>query len=139
MMRPVLLALILLSVCPVGFAQNFRGGINGIVTDQAGALVAGSEVRVTNEETGVGYTTTTSTAGGYSFQDLPLGSYTITVNQSGFSTVKVAGVRVTAGQVYNLPVTLSVASTATSVEVSAAALALETTNTTLVSAVPSTV
>ena len=46
------------------------------------------------------------------------------------------GVRVTAGETYNLPVTLNVATTSASVEVSAAALAVETTNTTLVSAVP---
>src|SRR2546423_11340372 len=102
MSRTILLSVVFLTFCAIGLAQNFRGGINGIVTDQAGAVVAGSEVRVTNEETGVGYTTTTSTAGGYSFQDLPLGNYAITVSQSGFSTVKVAGVRVTAWQGYNL-------------------------------------
>src|SRR5712692_527231 len=139
MLRAALLTSIFVSVCAVGLAQNLRGGINGIVADQAGAVAPVCEVRVTNEETAVGYTTTTSTAGEFSFQDLPLGNYTITVSQSGFSTVKVTAVRVTAGQVYNLPVTLSVASTATSVEVSAAALALETSNTALVSAVPTTV
>jgi len=136
MLRAISLAAGLLAIVAVGLAQNFRGGINGIVTDQTGAIVAGCQVTATNEETGLVYSTTASTAGEFSFQDLPLGNYTITVTQSGFSTLKVNGVRVTAGQVYNLPAKLGVASTATSVDVSAAALALETTSTTLDSAVP---
>src|SRR5215471_6499826 len=120
MLRAVSLTALLLILVAGGFAQNFRGGINGIVIDQTGAVVVGAEVKATNEETGVAYTTTASTAGEFSFQDLPLGSYAITITQSGFSTLKVSGVRVTAGQVYNLPATLNVAATATSVEVSAA-------------------
>jgi len=135
MLRAISLASVLLTLVAVGLAQNFRGGINGIVTDQTGAIVAGAEVKATNEETSVVYTTTTSTAGEFSFQDLPLDNYTIAVSQSGFSPVRVTGVRVTAGTVYNLPVKLAVAATATSVEVSAAAVAVETTNTTLISAV----
>ena len=135
MFRTVSLTSVLLVVVAVGLAQNFRGGINGIVTDQTGAIVAGAEVKATNEETAVVYTTTTSTAGEFSFQDLPLGNYSIAVSQSGFSPIRVTGVRVTAGTVYNLPVKLAVAATATSVEVSAAAVAVETTNTTLISAV----
>src|SRR5580704_17363345 len=119
MLRTVSLALLLLGIVSVGFAQNFRGGMNGIITDQTGAIVAGCQVTATNEETSLVYPTTASTAGEFSFQDLPLGNYTITVTQSGFSTLKVSGVRVTAGQVYNLPAKLGVASTATSVEVSA--------------------
>jgi hypothetical protein len=127
---------ILLSLVTAGVAQNFRGGINGIVADQTGAVVANAQVKATNEATGVANITTASTAGEFSFEDLPLGSYTITVSQSGFSTVSVTGVRVTAGTVYNLPVTLGVATVATSVEVSAAALSVETTNTTIISALP---
>jgi hypothetical protein len=138
MLRAISLTVMLLSVAAVGLAQNFRGGINGIVTDQTGAIVAGAEVKATNEETAVVYTTAASTAGEFSFQDLPLGNYTIAVAQSGFSPVKVTGVRVTAGTVYNLPVKLAVATTTTTVEVSAAALAVETTNTTLISALPTT-
>jgi len=135
MLRTVTLTSILLIVVGVGLAQNFRGGINGIVTDQTGAIVPGAEVKATNEETSVAYSTIASTAGEFSFQDLPLGNYTIGVAQIGFSPVRVTGVRVTAGTVYNLPVKLAVATTTTSVDVSAAAVAVETTNTTLISAV----
>jgi hypothetical protein len=129
---------LLLSFAALVLAQNFRGGINGIVADQSGAVIAGSQVTAANEATGLVYSTVASSAGEFSFADLPLGSYTVNITHSGFSVVRVSGVRVTAGNVYNLPVTLTVASTSSTVEVSAAALALETTNTTLVSAVPTT-
>src|SRR5215467_1923835 len=136
MRRALSLTSLLLTFAAIVLGQNFRGGINGIVADQTGATVPSSQVTATNEATGLVYTTLSSSAGEFSFADLPLGSYAVTVTHSGFSVVKVNGIRVTAGNVYNLPVALAVASTASTVEVSAAALALETTNTTLDSAVP---
>ena len=136
MRHAVAIVLVVLVMASAGFSQNFRGGINGIVTDQSGAIVPGADIKATNEGTGVNYSTTASTAGEFSFSDLPLGNYTIAVSQSGFTSVTVNGVRVSGGTVYNLPVKLSVAATATAVEVSAAAVALETTNTTLDSALP---
>jgi hypothetical protein len=110
--------------------QTFRGGINGAVTDQAGAVVAGAQVVATADATQVEHTTVTSSGGEFSFQDLPLGIYTVTATASGFQTIKVGKVEVAAGAVYTLPIKLSVASQATTVEVSAAALALDTTTTT---------
>jgi hypothetical protein len=111
-------------------AQTFRGSVNGVVTDQAGAVVAGAQVVAMADATQVEHTTVTSSGGEFSFQDLPLGSYTVTATASGFQTIKVGNVGVTAGTVYTLPIKLTVASQATTVEVSAAALALDTTSTT---------
>jgi hypothetical protein len=124
-----------LVVVLVGSAQTFRGGISGIVTDQSGALVAGAEVKAINDATSLNYSTTTSSAGEFTFADLPIGNYTIAVTQSGFSPVTVNGVRVAAGTIYNLPIKLSVGQIATSVEVSAAGVALETNETTLTTTV----
>lgn len=111
-------------------AQTFRGGINGTVTDQAGAVVAGAQVTATADATQVAHTTITSSSGEFSFQDLPLGTYTITADAGGFQAIKIGNVQVAAGALYTLPIKLSVASQATTVEVSAAALALDTTSTT---------
>src|ERR1700722_19866202 len=66
------------------FAQTFRGGINGTVTDQSGAVVAGAAVEATDSATGVSHKTITSSAGEYSFQDMPLGAYTVKISGSGF-------------------------------------------------------
>jgi outer membrane receptor protein involved in Fe transport len=112
------------------YAQTFRGGINGVVTDQAGAVVAGAQVVAAADATQVAHTTITSSGGEFSFQEIPLGSYTVTATSSGFQTVKVGRVEVTAGTIYTLPIKLSVASQAMTIEVSAASLALDTTTTT---------
>src|SRR5579863_7928932 len=99
-----LAAVFMLPAAAVG--QTFRGGINGSVTDQSGAVVAGAQVEAVDAATSVSHKTVTSSAGEYVFQDLPLGTYSVTVNASGFKTSVVSGVPVTAGVIYTLPVKL---------------------------------
>ena len=128
MMRHVLWStLTLLLFASTLFSQTFRGAINGSVTDPAGAVVSGANVRATNTATGVSLTTTTTSDGQFSFQDLPLGSYKISITAGGFTPATVDNVPVTAGSVYTLPVKIKVGSSTTTVEVSAEALALDTT------------
>ena len=68
-------------------AQTFRGTILGTVTDPTGALVAGATVKVRNTGTGLERTvTTTSADGSYSIPELPIGTYSVTVTQTGFQT-----------------------------------------------------
>jgi hypothetical protein len=109
------------------FSQTFRGAINGTVTDPAGAVLAGATVKATNPATGITTDTTTTSDGQFSFQDLPLGSYKISVTAGGFTPATVENVPVTAGSVYTLPVKMKLGSATTTVEVSAEALALDTT------------
>jgi hypothetical protein len=111
-------------------AQTFRGGISGVVTDPSGAAIPGATVEATNDATGVVHDTVSSSAGEFAFQELPLGTYTVTSSATGFQTVKTDKVPVTAGYIYNLPVKLALAQAATTVEVNAAALSLDTTSTT---------
>ncbi len=66
----------------------------------------------------------------YSFQDLPLGDYTVEVTAAGFSTRKVDHIAVRPGQIYSLDIKLGVASTNEQIEVSADAVALDTVSTT---------
>jgi hypothetical protein len=109
------------------YGQTFRGAINGTVTDPSGAVVAGANVKATNDATAAVHEASTTSDGQFSFQDLILGTYTVTVSASGFSPVTVEKIGVTAGGAYTLPVKLKVGSSGTSVEVSAAALTLDTT------------
>ena len=67
-------------------AQTFRGTILGTVTDPSGAVVPGAKVAVRNVNTGQERTTQTSADGSYSVPELPIGTYTVTVTQSGFQT-----------------------------------------------------
>jgi hypothetical protein len=118
-------------------AQTFRGGINGTVTDQSGAAVPGAIVETVNDGTGVSYKAISSSGGEFVFQDLPLATYTVNVTASGFETEKIQGVPVSAGVIYTLPVRMRVASAGETVEVSASALALDTTSTVQTTDIPS--
>jgi len=121
------LALALILSLPIsGFGQTFRGGIVGAVTDQSGAAVAGAQVIATEASTNTSYKVVSSSAGEFAFANVPLGSYAVTVTASGFKTVKVEKVPVTAGSTYTLPVRLPIASAGETVEVTADALALDT-------------
>ena len=133
-----LLALTLPALPFASLAQTFRGSIAGTVTDASGAVVAGAQVELIDEATGSKHDTTSSSGGEFSFPDLPLGSYTVTALEAGFGTVKVDKVPVSAGVVYNLPITMNVAAASQTVEVSAAGLSLDTTSVTQTTLLPST-
>src|SRR5579864_5285947 len=100
-------------------AQNFRGGINGTVTDPSGAVIANASVSATDNATSVVYKTLSSSAGQFAFQDLPLGTYDVTVAASGFQTLKITNVQVSAGNMYTLSARVMLASTAAKIEVEA--------------------
>ena len=130
-MRRILGALVVLVLVGVGaYAQTFRGAINGTVSDPSGAVVAGADVKATEIATGVVHGTLTTTGGEFAFQDLPLGAYRVTVTVKGFQQTNVENVTVTAGNVYTVPVKLTMGRETTAVEVSAAALEVDTTTTT---------
>jgi hypothetical protein len=120
-------------------AQNFRGGINGTVTDSTGAAIAKASVTATNVDTHATQTTVSSSAGEFNFQDLPVGTYSISVTMDGFSTAKYDKIAVSAGTPYTVPVKLAVSSSAQVVEVDASGLALDTTSTVLTTDLPSQV
>jgi hypothetical protein len=132
-------AVVILLVAGFSQAQTFRGAINGTVVDPSGAVVAGAEVRAINNGTGVALSTASTSEGQFSFQDLPLGSYRITVNAPGFQPVNVDNVSVAAGSVYTLPVKLTMGQQTTAIEVSAASVAVDTTTATQNMTIPSAV
>jgi Carboxypeptidase regulatory-like domain/TonB dependent receptor len=130
------LILALVAVTVTVQAQTFRGAINGTVTDPSGAVVSGAKVKATNNATGVILNTVTTTDGQFAFQDLPLGTYKVEVSASGFRPTAVDNIAVTAGSAYTLPVKLATGTTTTLVEVSAAALSLDTTTATQDNTIP---
>jgi hypothetical protein len=122
--------LFLLSISMLANAQTFRGAINGTVTDPSDGVIAKAQIRITEIATGVSHNTVTTTDGEFSVQDLPRGSYAVTVAAPGFGTYTADSVPVTAGSIYTVKVKLSLAQEKTSVQVSAAALAIDTTTAT---------
>ena len=83
--------LVMMLFSPLTQAQTFRGTILGTVTDTSGAAIGGATVVVKNVDTGLSRTVTTSTDGSYSVPELPIGNYTVTVENAGFKTSVVTG------------------------------------------------
>jgi hypothetical protein len=75
-------------------AQTFRGTILGTVTDSSGAAIAGAAVAVKNVNTGLSRTVSTSEDGTYSVPELPIGTYTVTVEKAAFKQGVVTGLQV---------------------------------------------
>ncbi len=108
-------------------AQTFRGGINGTITDASGAVIPGAKVTATDTATAVVRDTVSSSGGEFLFNDLPLDAYNIRVQAPGFQRTEITGIQVLAGKMYTLPIRLNIAQQATTVEVSADTLSLDTT------------
>src|SRR5437667_5550766 len=136
MMKRLVLAI--LAVLPLVFAENaqtFRGAINGTVMDPSGAVVPNAQVVAKEKSTGIDHTTVTTSDGQFVFQDISIGAYTVTVTATGFPAFTVDNVPVTQGAIYTLPVKLTLSQQTTTVEVSAAALTLDTTTETQTTAI----
>jgi hypothetical protein len=130
MKRLFLAVLMILTLGIVASAQTFRGAINGTVTDPSGSSVPNATVKATETATGIDHSTVTTSDGAFAFQDIPLGQYKVTITAPGFPPYMVDKVEVSAGTIYTLNVKLTLQSTTTTVEVSAAAITLDTTTAT---------
>src|SRR5262245_17198997 len=88
----VLLVLLAYPVLLCSQSQITTGTIEGTVTDETGAAVSGARVVLTHVGTGVTRSLSTDTSGRYLAPLLQVGNYEITVQLTGFTTVKRAGV-----------------------------------------------
>jgi len=119
-------------VCGViGRAQTVTGTVTGIVTDTTGAVIPGAQVVAHNLDTGVSSSAKTDSAGVYRIAYLPIGRYTETITAQGFGEKSVPEFQIEALQTINFNITLSVGGASTTVNVSAAAPILNTSNATL--------
>src|SRR5207247_9827864 len=81
------LALVLvLVVNGSAFAQTGAASITGLLTDQSGAAVPAATVTATNQATNVPYTAVSNDAGNYPITSVPVGTYVVKAEQSGFKT-----------------------------------------------------
>jgi hypothetical protein len=76
----------LLSALPA-LPQAGVGGLSGLVTDPMHSTVANATVTVVNRATGLSRSTQTDSSGYYNFTSLPVGSYEITVDEPGFTSI----------------------------------------------------
>jgi hypothetical protein len=92
-----------------------------------GTVVSGAHVTITDEATGVSTKNTTSSAGSYSTTGLLPDSYTITVEATGFRKSVQTGILVQASKTDTINTTLVAGSSTQTVQVTASAIALNTT------------
>jgi hypothetical protein len=123
-------ALLTLLLCALPLArpaaQDFRGAIEGRITDDQGAAVPGVTVTVTHVETNVPSTATSNADGNYNVPFLTPGVYKISVELTGFKKVERDQVQVRVGDRLALDFQLAVGAIEEVVSVSAAAPLLET-------------
>ncbi len=92
---PSLSVLVLTVLIAASFVPNLSGqttistgSIQGTIIDQAGAVLAGAKVTITNKGTGHSFSVTTTSAGAYTSGALIPGEYTVRVEAKGFKTTE---------------------------------------------------
>jgi len=114
--------------CAVAWAQGTTSGaIGGSVTDPKGAVVPGATVTVKNNETGKEDTATTDGEGRFKVSNLQTGTYTVGVNGGGFAPFSAEKVVVEVGRETSLDIPLGVAGSTNTVQVTAEAPVINTT------------
>lgn len=117
-LRSFPLLAVLLCALP-GVTQQTLGSINGTVLDASGSAVSGATVTATDASINVTQATTTQKNGFYQIFNLPIGTYTVTVTQTGYEKSQVAGITVHEAQATTINVTLKIGQATESVEVTA--------------------
>jgi len=114
-----------------GFLQaqtSSTAAVVGTVKDVSGAVIAGAQVTLLNTATSATRSASSNEQGQYSFPGVVPGAYTISVVKEGFQTANVSGQQFDASQAYTVDVPLQIGTTNQTVEVSAEALQLQTTD-----------
>src|SRR5215472_823523 len=128
---PMKTACTLLCACLLAipaFSQEFRGTLEGRVTDPSGAGIAAAKVTITETHTGARIPTITSAAGQYIAPFLAPGDYEIEIQAQGFRSFVRRGVHAGAEEHVAIDATLAVGDVSQSVEVTADAPLLNTEN-----------
>jgi Carboxypeptidase regulatory-like domain/TonB-dependent Receptor Plug Domain len=118
-------------LCVMASAQNTNGRILGTVTDTQGAAIAGAKVTITNTGTNVASDTVTNEEGYYQVLQLPIGSYTVSVEHQGFAKTMTGETPLDINQSLRIDVHLKPGSVVETVQVAAEAAQVETVNATL--------
>ena len=83
--RSLLLFATVAGMCHYAWSQEVTASITGTVTDPRGAALPGATVTATSQERGQTYTALTNDTGLYRIAQLPVGTYTVKIEKSGFA------------------------------------------------------
>jgi hypothetical protein len=125
-MRNFLLAVCCLFLAALAFGQGAAGTITGTVTDPSGAVVPSATITIRNVANGQNYTATSTETGNFTATQLPVGTYNLSVNVSGFKAHNHPGLELAAAQIMRIDVPLEVGGTGETVTVTGEASLLKT-------------
>src|SRR5262249_45959773 len=112
----------------VSLFGQVTGTLRVFVTDSTGAVIPGSQVTAVNVDTNENISGTTNESGYAVFTPIPRGKYNLQISMGGFCEVKVDSVTLDTGQNRQVQVQLQVEGVTSTIEVAAAAVALQTEN-----------
>src|SRR5215831_20176835 len=105
---PIFVSFFIVLMCVVANGQT-GGRVTGIVTDEAGAAVAGATVIVTSTERDQQVAKIETTNDGtYSIASLIPGTYSISVEKTGFAKTVISSMKIDVAQITRLDISLKV-------------------------------
>jgi hypothetical protein len=109
----VLIAALSLLFDPALYAQSksITASLSGTVTDPSGARIPKAAVKVTDPETGIIRSDTTTSTGEFTFALLPQGTYTLEASAPGFKTTRQSGIVLSGGDTLTTAIVLTVGAT----------------------------
>jgi hypothetical protein len=120
-------AAMLMALAPLSFGQAISGDVIGTVLDATGATIPNVTVTAENQQTGVKTTAKTNPLGEYRISNLLVGTYSLTASAPGFAVASLKNLGVELNKTITANLTLQVGTTTTTVEVSEASAAIDTT------------
>jgi hypothetical protein len=116
-------------VClPAKILAQAVGSISGTVTDSTGSVIPNARVSASRTATGISQTVSTNASGIFTFSNLVVGTYSITVQADGFASRTMSDVTLDVSQQRDLPFTLNITGSIQTTEVTAAPPLLNTTS-----------
>lgn len=112
-------------------AQGTGGRILGRVADPSGAVLGNVKVTATNNATGVGESALTNDTGDYVFPSLPVGTYSLVFDLTGFKKVVRRAITLDVNQIITLNMTMQLGATQEVVDVTSEAPLVDTSSTQL--------
>lgn len=99
---------------------QLNANLSGVITDPSGGVIPGARVTLTNQGTNATQTAVASDQGFYRFNQLPGGTYSVSITAPGFQGKTISGLGVAADQPATANATLEPGKVQSSVTVSAA-------------------
>ena len=126
-MKTAVLLLVLSLTEPVRAQLGNEGSVEGVVTDPSGAVIPGVTLTARNADTSATFTATADATGLFRFLILPVGTYELVAEHSGFATLVQKNVVVAIGAKINLTLSLRLATGSETVVVKSETPLLEST------------